>query len=263
MISFVYSFNILRSTSRARFSSSSSNTLQGENTSENSNPISRANSIVGTMAFMAPEILILYGQRKLHEDGYTRAVDFWRLGIMIYKLLTGMQALNSFSYQTFQTVFPVHLSNFDNYKDAFEAFFGDINYEICNGLLNDQSKSLLQGLLQFHADNRLGYNPTDMKSGFDALMNHPFFGTINWDLVETKQFPPPYIPNLETLAIVREESTNSKTLCELLIDSGKSRWCEEFAGLDNPVSKGKSSMTIHANNQFYFRNWYYAQPIIN
>ena len=207
-------------------------------------------TIAGTMAFMAPEILILYGQRKLHEDGYTRAVDFWSLGIMIYKLLTGVEPYPVLPSEAFQMLFKEHLSHFNNYQDAFNAFFGIVNYDICNGLFNEQTRSLMEGLLKFHADDRLGYNIMDMQAGFDALMNHPFFDNINWDLLETKQMPPPYLPQLEVLPTMTDEVP--KSLCDILLEANRARWCEEF-GL---FVAGR--MTVHPKDQHYFSKWYYA-----
>ena len=48
---------------------------------------SRTNSIVGTLGYMAPDIMLLYAGHTNNEynDGYTRAIDFWSLGCMIYK----------------------------------------------------------------------------------------------------------------------------------------------------------------------------------
>ena len=49
---------------------------------------SRTKSLVGTIEYLAPEVAILFADRKLHADGYTRSIDFWSLGVMIYKMLT-------------------------------------------------------------------------------------------------------------------------------------------------------------------------------
>jgi serine/threonine protein kinase len=38
---------------------------------------------------MAPEIVKLIGQSRQERDGYTRAVDWWGLGVTTYKMLTG------------------------------------------------------------------------------------------------------------------------------------------------------------------------------
>ena len=190
--------------SRERFNSCG-NTIQADNNTDSCQGLStptRTNSIVGTMEYMAPEVLILFGQRALHLEGYTRAVDYWSLGIMIYKMLTGQQAYIGQSQDTFQAIFPAFLSNHVLYYDAFMEFFGEVDYNICNGILDEHSRSIIRGLLEFHADHRLGYDAADMQTGFNALMNHAFFNSIDWTLLESKQIPPPYIPHEETLAIM-------------------------------------------------------------
>ena len=37
-----------------------------------------------------------------------------------------------------------------------------------------------------------------MDSGFNEILEHPFFKNIDWDEVEQKQIQPPYIPVLES-----------------------------------------------------------------
>ena len=39
--------------------------------------------------YMAPEMVIMLGQTSVEKSGYTNAVDWWSLGVTIFKLLTG------------------------------------------------------------------------------------------------------------------------------------------------------------------------------
>ena len=223
---------------------------------------SRANSIVGTMEYMAPEVMVLFGHKILHKDGYTRAIDFWSLGIMIYKLLTGVEPYPALSQDTFAAAFPPHLAKYDSYKEAYVSFFGVVDYSVGSGILNATSRSFIKGLLQFHADNRLGYNVTDIQVGFDALMKHPFFGNINWDLLETKKFPPPYLPNQEMLDLNSNEETDQpKSLCELLVEANKPHWCEEF--ISASPTNALRQLQVNAKDQHCFSMWYYVGSMID
>jgi len=51
-------------------------------------------------------------------------------------------------------------------------------------------------LLQFltkTAKKRLGYHPT---TGVHDIKAHVFFSSIEWDKLERKEIPPPYVPKL-------------------------------------------------------------------
>ena len=68
-----------------------------------------------------------------------------------------------------------------------------------------------------------------MQSGFDALMNHTFFSSIDWPLLESKQLSPPYIPHNETLECISNKSVYiPKSLPQLLKEINKFHWAEEF-----------------------------------
>ena len=248
---------------------------------------SRTHSIVGTLEYMAPEVMILFGKRKVHKDGYTAAVDFWCLGILIYKLLTNIEPFtNTYNYESLQAILPNHLSKYNNYRDAYYDLFGKVDYDIHDKMLNEATRSILHGLLEFNAENRLGYNADDIKAGHVALMNHAFFSGIDWTLLESKQVPPPYIPKEETLEILHNDHFLPRTLPELLREAGKGSWCEEFnctssisssnnpnnsnnpniphipspAQSPKPNKQSKIQMRIHTEDQLYFQQWYYVNP---
>ena len=222
---------------------------------------SRSRSIVGTLEYMAPEVLILFGKRKLHKDGYTGAIDFWCLGIMIYKLLTNEEPFTTnYSCEVLQSILPTHLSKYSNYHEAFDDLFGIVNYDVRDGVLTEHARSLLRGLLEFKADARLGYNAEDLQIGFNELMNHPFFGSIDWSLLEAKQLPPPYVPEEEVLDIIRHDRYPAKSLTEMLRDANKAHWCEEFNPPSSPAPN-RVRMRIPVEDQIFFQQWYYVKPV--
>lgn len=49
----------------------------------------RSHAICGTPNYVAPEII------KGSSDGYSFEVDIWSLGVIIYKLITGVNPFNS------------------------------------------------------------------------------------------------------------------------------------------------------------------------
>ena len=234
--------------------------------SEDYSIVARTESIVGTVEYMAPEVLIMFGGKKIHKDGYTAAVDFWSLGVLIFKLLTGNEPFNKMSYPNLQSLLPTHIAIYGNYREAFDRIFGTVNYNAWSGILTDNGVSLIQGLLEFNPESRLGYCAINAKTGHDALMNHPFFTSIDWSLLESKQLPPPYVPNEEILEIMRETVCVSKPFPELMRNANKKHWCENFkssSSSNNDTSPAKNCMKVHTAAQYYFRMWNYANPKYN
>ncbi|KAJ1408395.1 kinase-like domain-containing protein, partial [Ochromonadaceae sp. CCMP2298] len=52
-------------------------------------PLKRKLSIMGTFGYMAPEMVVMLSQASYEKTGYTCAVDWWSLGVTMFKLLTG------------------------------------------------------------------------------------------------------------------------------------------------------------------------------
>lgn len=175
----------------------------------------RTGSLVGTLEYMAPEIIIMFGRQRLHKEGYTDAVDWWSLGITVYKLLVGVEPYRHMTYDKLIRTFPSLLQDAANYKDAFQSVFGTVNYELPS--LNEDARTFIGGLLQFDASKRLGnmdgqesyvtpmsYGNTVLSKA-NSIREHPFFKGINWNLLENKQLPPPYLPERENVAISEEQ----------------------------------------------------------
>lgn len=57
-----------------------------------------------------------------------------------------------------------------------------------------KAQSVLKGFLNKNQYERLGCHP---ETGFNDIMTHPFFKSIDWDLLEEKQVTPPYKPKIE------------------------------------------------------------------
>jgi serine/threonine protein kinase len=68
---------------------------------------------------MAPEMVILLSQPRSVRKGYSKAVDFWSLGVTIYKMLTGARPFDNKRFQAFMD---------DAQAKAGEGFS---KYEVC------------------------------------------------------------------------------------------------------------------------------------
>ena len=245
--------------------------------------ITRTSSIVGTLEYMAPEVLILFGHKRLHKDGYTASIDYWSLGILVYTLLVGVEPYRGYSYEFIQSVFPVLLAKHKSYHSAFLEFFGEIEYNY--DVLTDVCKDFLKRLLKFDADARLGYNKTNSMMGHNDLMNHPFFSSIDWSLLELKQIAPCYIPETEILSIMTnkdkdKESVVPVSLNTFLEEHGKAHWVEDGKPINSIITvpstsvdrnriagptaqdimRRKARMIVKNEDQHFFRMWNYVNP---
>lgn len=104
---------------------------------------------------------------------YTRSVDLWALGIVLYEMLVGHVPF-------------IGATRNDTYEKIVK---GDIKWSI--RVPNGHVKDLIRGLLGKSNSKRLGG-----KGGVAEVMEQPWFAGIDWDAVETARSVPPFAPRL-------------------------------------------------------------------
>ncbi|KAF9428688.1 hypothetical protein BGZ94_001433, partial [Podila epigama] len=125
-------------------------------------------SIAGSMAYMAPEVLM--------RKGYFESVDWWSLGVVMFELLFGRRPFRGKSNDLLtNSILRDPLPFPDNVHDMISAPCLDVLSRLCE---RDISK-------------RLGCTP----EGLDAFKNHPWFEGIEWDKLVTKEATPPFEPD--------------------------------------------------------------------
>jgi len=117
----------------------------------------------GTPEYLAPEVL--------QNVGYTKAVDWWSFGTLMYEMLTGLPPFYSTEVQ--QMYFKIMHAKLELPET-----------------LTEDTKSILTGLLQRDPEKRLT-NPAQIKS-------HPYFNDIDWEALLKKEIKPPFIPPVKS-----------------------------------------------------------------
>ncbi|XP_035828559.1 atypical protein kinase C isoform X1 [Aplysia californica] len=140
---------------------------------ENLMPGDKTNTFCGTPNYIAPEVL--------RGEDYDFSVDWWALGVLMYEMLAGRSPFDA-------------VGNADNPDQNTEDYLFQIILEKPIRIprsLSVKAASLLKGFLNKAPAERLGCHPA---TGFSDIQSHPFYRSINWEMLEQKQIVPPYKP---------------------------------------------------------------------
>jgi len=140
-------------------------------------PGDTTSTFCGTPNYIAPEIL--------RAEDYGFSVDWWALGVLLYEMLAGRSPFDI-------------VGATDNPDQNTEDYLFQVILEKTIRIprsLSVKAATILKGFLNKNPADRLGCN---REHGFIEIMTHQFFKTIEWELLEQKQIPPPYRPRLES-----------------------------------------------------------------
>ena len=112
--------------------------------------------------YLAPEIINL-------ED-HNKNADWWSFGALLFEMLCGLP--------------PFYVDISDKFKNGQVKFPKRIQ-------LSDDAKDIVIKLLEKNPKKRLG-----SQKGIEEIKAHPFFASIDFDLIEQKKIPAPFIPDL-------------------------------------------------------------------
>eukprot|EP00644_Phytophthora_capsici_P014700 jgi/Phyca11/511190/fgenesh2_kg.PHYCAscaffold_78_\ len=116
----------------------------------------RTTTFVGTYQMMAPEVF--------SGKSYSRAVDWWALGVMVYEMIDGRTPFNAKTNRLIK-------ERIVNVDLKFSPRF------------TEDAKDFVSKLLTKNEDDRLGSG----EHGFEHIKHHPWFKGLDWGCVDRKE----------------------------------------------------------------------------
>lgn len=122
-------------------------------------------TLCGTPDYIAPEIIAV--------QPYTKAVDWWSFGILIYEMIAGTTPFYD----------PSPMKTYENITKCQVVYPNHFQMDVID---------LLHGLITKDITFRLG----NLKNGVDDIKNHPWFNEVIWENLLQGNIETPYEPNI-------------------------------------------------------------------
>ncbi|TPX67434.1 hypothetical protein CcCBS67573_g07510 [Chytriomyces confervae] len=137
------------------------------------------NSFCGTPDYIAREIV--------RNRAYTKAVDWWSFGVLIFELVSGKTPFGDDSSEQI----------YDNITEMKIKW---------HPMIKGTCKDVIRRLLEPDPTKRLGTNGDG-----DEIRAQPWYQKINWTKVEARQMTPPFLPACDTPEAIEKRVKRGQT----------------------------------------------------
>src|SRR5436305_9047786 len=141
----------------------------------------------GTPEYLAPELLL--------GHGYTKTVDWWTLGVLLYEMLTGLPPFYD-----------------ENTNEMYRKILQDPLHFPGLDIVPAAAKDLLTKLLDRNGERRFVAN------GAAEIKAHHLFANIDWRKLLQRKYEPSFKPNVVSSAHVPCSSTFTKETFRLMLE---------------------------------------------
>lgn len=167
----------------------------------------QSNTLVGTPEYFAPESII--------GKGYTCAVDWWALGVMMHEFIVGPLPFGRDTDDQLQLL-----------KEIMEAPLAFPSY-----ITDKTAISVISQLLERTPELRLGASSRGAKD----LQEHPYFAGFNWNGLAGQSVPAPWLPDRQKIQESWEIPQDAgKPVCpelgndDSIVDDPAMEWAKAF-----------------------------------
>lgn len=173
----------------------------------------------------------------LTGHGYTKTVDWWTLGVLLYEMLTGLPPFYD-----------------ENTNEMYRKILSDPLHFPGPEVVPPAAKDLLEKLLDRDPQRRLGSN------GASEIKAHPYFTAIDWRKLLQRKYEPTFKPTVVSTALllpIRTASTDEIGQTDALDTANFDREFTSEAPTDSYVEGPMLSQT----DQEQFQGWSYNRPV--
>lgn len=173
-------------------------------------------SLPSDSSYMAPEMVIMLTQSSRDKVGYSNAVDWWSLGVTMFKLLTGFRPFSEENFTSFMDMAPTLRAKVSQgASPEYAILFQHIPFPRS---MSENTVDIITRFLDVCEKTRLGAG----SRGVNDIKEHPYFNNIDWELLEQKHIEPPFMPVNKNLA--HNDLHRYPNFDAMLSNIGKSNW---------------------------------------